>query len=281
MQKSNSFNEKCSENYRYFFDKDLIKGKVALITGGGSGIGFSIAEIFLRHGCNVVIASRNLQRVQLAAEELSKVKRPNAKCLGLQLDVRKPENIVNLYESIANEFGRLDVLVNCAAGNFLSPITGLSPNAYRTVLEIDTMGTFLCSKYAFETFFQRQKSGVILNITATLDYRGTPLQAHAGSAKAAIDALTRHMSVEWGSSNVRVVGIAPGATDGTEGLRRLSNPEYLNTMLNQIPLGRLGTRTEIANGALFLISEIAAYITGATLVCDGGHWLTSAWQANL
>ncbi|KAM8960240.1 peroxisomal 2,4-dienoyl-CoA reductase [(3E)-enoyl-CoA-producing] [Pelodytes ibericus] len=263
----------CLSSYKHLYSPDLLTGRVAFITGGGSGIGFRIAEIFMRHGCDTIIVSRNLQRVSEAAEKLQTA--TGRRCLPLTGDVRQPESLTAAVEQALKTFSKVDILVNNAAGNFLCPASALSFNAFKTVLDIDTGGTFNASKILFEKFF-RDHGGVIVNITATLSYRGQVLQVHAGSAKAAIDAMTKHLAVEWGPSKVRVNSLAPGPISGTEGMRRLGGPRLEAAMLSSfIPLQRMGNKTEIAHGALFLASPLASYMTGTTLVMDGGSWLTS------
>ncbi|XP_061206709.1 peroxisomal 2,4-dienoyl-CoA reductase [(3E)-enoyl-CoA-producing] isoform X3 [Neopsephotus bourkii] len=255
-------------------DECLREGQVAFITGGGSGIGFRIAEIFMRHGCRTVIASRNLQRVVEASKKL--VAATGQQCLPLSIDVRQPQTITAAVDEALREFKRIDILVNGAAGNFLCPASALSFNAFKTVIDIDTIGTFNTSKVLFEKYFH-DHGGVIVNITATLSYRGQALQVHAGTAKAAIDAMTRHLAVEWGPNNIRVNSLAPGPITGTEGYRRLGGKFAEEAShFDMIPLQRAGNKTEIAHSTLYLASPLSSYVTGTTLVVDGGSWLTSA-----
>ncbi|XP_030813756.1 peroxisomal 2,4-dienoyl-CoA reductase isoform X1 [Camarhynchus parvulus] len=265
--------DECLPQYRHLLCPDLLQGQVAFITGGGSGIGFRIAEIFMRHGCRTVIASRNLQRVAEASKKL--VAATGQQCLPLCMDVRQPQTIAAAVDEALQEFQRIDILINGAAGNFLCPASALSFNAFKTVIDIDTMGTFNTSKVLFEKYF-RDHGGVIINITATLSYRGQALQVHAGAAKAAIDAMTRHLAVEWGPNNIRVNSLAPGPISGTEGFRRLGGKfAEKSNQFSVIPLQRAGNKTEIAHSALYLASPLSSYVTGTTLVVDGGSWLTS------
>ncbi|KAL9835913.1 peroxisomal 2,4-dienoyl-CoA reductase [(3E)-enoyl-CoA-producing]-like isoform 1-T1 [Geothlypis trichas] len=265
--------DECLPQYRHLLSPDLLQGQVAFITGGGSGIGFRIAEIFMRHGCRTVIASRNLQRVAEASKKL--VAATGQQCLPLCIDVRQPQTIAAAVDEALQQFQRIDILINGAAGNFLCPASALSFNAFKTVMDIDTLGTFNTSKVLFEKYF-RDHGGVIVNITATLSYRGQALQVHAGAAKAAIDAMTRHLAVEWGPSNIRVNSLAPGPISGTEGFRRLGGKfAEKSNQLSVIPLQRAGNKTEIAHSALYLASPLSSYVTGTTLVVDGGSWLTS------
>ncbi|XP_029803897.1 peroxisomal 2,4-dienoyl-CoA reductase [Suricata suricatta] len=264
--------DECLPEYRHLFCPDLLRDKVAFITGGGSGIGFRIAEIFMRHGCHTVIASRSLPRVSLAARKLAAA--TGQRCLPLSLDVRAPPSIAAAVDQALKEFGKIDILINCAAGNFLCPASALSFNAFKTVMDIDTLGTFNTSRVLYEKFFW-DHGGVIVNITATLGTRGQVLQVHAGSAKAAVDAMTRHLAVEWGPQNVRVNSLAPGLVSGTEGFWRLGGPQAsVSTKVLAIPLRRLGNKTDVAHSALYLASPLASYVTGAVLVVDGGAWLT-------
>ncbi|XP_042524586.1 peroxisomal 2,4-dienoyl-CoA reductase [(3E)-enoyl-CoA-producing] [Dipodomys spectabilis] len=258
----------CLPEYRHLFCPDLLRDKVAFITGGGSGIGFRIAEIFMRHGCHTVLASRSFPRVSTAAEKLAAA--TGQQCLPLSMDVRSPPAVMVAVDQALKKFGKIDILINCAAGNFLCPAGALSFNAFKTVVDIDTIGTFNVSRVLYEKFF-RDHGGVIVNITATLCFRGQLLQVHAGTAKAAVDAMTRHLAVEWGPRNIRVNSLAPGPISGTEGLRRLGRlhaPGLLS------PLKRLGSKTEIAHSVLYLASPLASYVTGTVLVVDGGSWMT-------
>lgn len=263
----------CLQSYQHFFHQDLLKGKVALITGGGSGIGFRIAEVFMRHGCKVAIASRNLQKLETAASKLTSA--TNGECFIVQADVRKPALVVKAVDAVISHYGKIDILINNAAGNFLCPMENLSYNAFKTVTEIDTMGTFNVSKTVFDKYF-KEHGGTIISISATLYYRGNVLQAHAGSAKAAIDALTKHMAMEWGPNGVRVNSLAPGPIGGTEGMRRLGGESPLiKSIISSQPMKRFGTKTEIADSCLYLASDASSYTSGHVLVVDGASWMAS------
>ncbi|ESO84186.1 hypothetical protein LOTGIDRAFT_229651 [Lottia gigantea] len=265
------FVEKCLNSYKQLFVPDLLRDKVVFVTGGGSGICFTITEVFLRHGCKGVIVGRNLDRLKKSTETLTKA--TGQRCLSYQVDVKKPQDILNAIDETLKEFGRIDYLINGAAGNFLCPLESMSYNAFKTVMEIDTMGTLNTSKAVFDRYF-KNNGGVIINITATLHFRGQALQAHAGSAKAAIEALTRHMAVEWGGNNVRVMCVAPGPIGNTEGMRRLSPGDPMaRDLARYIPIGRIGERVEIGNICLYLVSGMADLLTGTTIVADGGAWL--------
>jgi len=253
------------------FREGILEGKSAVITGGGTGIGESITLALARAGADVCVASRDPAH---SANVLAEVAALGRRGLAHPCDVRDAGAVEALFARVKEAIGRLDILVNCAAGNFLCPAEKLSPNGFRSVIEIDLVGTFLCSRAAFPLLCER--GGSIINITATLDYQGVPLQAHAGSAKAGIDAMTRHLASEWGPRSIRVVAIAPGPIGDTEGMRRLGGGREAE-IARAVPLGRLGRRDEIASLAVYLASEAGEWITGTTLVVDGGQRLKGSF----
>jgi len=249
------------------FRDGALAGRVALITGGGTGICRGIAAAYARLGAEVCIVSRKQDVLdQTAAAIASDTGRA---IHAVAADVRDPAAIQRAVQSTLERFGRLDTVINGAAGNFLAPAAALSPNGFRTVVDIDLNGTFHASRAAFEAL-QASGDGLILNITATLHYHGTPLQIHASAAKAGVDAITRNLAVEWGPFGIRVCGIAPGPIAETEGVRRLAPGDVTDRMKSVIPAGRFGAIDEIAAAAVFLRSGAARYITGHTLVVDGG-----------
>jgi peroxisomal 2,4-dienoyl-CoA reductase len=250
------------------FRSDLLRDRVALITGGGTGICRGIALAFARHGASIAITSRDPAHLTPTAAELAAL---GAGGLAVAADVRDPAAIAAVVEQTVTRFGRLDILVNGAAGNFLCAADRLTPNGFGAVVDIDLKGTFHASRAAFSHL--AAAGGIILNISATLHYGGTPEQLHVASAKAGVDALTRTLAVEWGRSGIRVNGIAPGGVDETEGAARLLPPDRRARTIARNPLGRLATIDDVANAALFLCSDAAAYINGAILVVDGGQWL--------
>ena len=250
------------------FRDGTLAGRVALITGGGTGICRGIAAAYARLGAEVCIVSRKQDVLDRSAAELSD--EPGRAELAAAADVRDPAAIQRAVQATLDRFGRLDTVVNGAAGNFLAPAAALSPNGFRTVVDIDLNGTFHTCRAAFEAL-QQAGDGLILNITATLHYQGTPLQIHASAAKAGVDAITRNLAVEWGRFGIRAVGIAPGPIAETEGVRRLAPGGISAQMQAAIPAGRFGAIDEIAAAAVFLRSAAAGYITGHTLVVDGGH----------
>lgn len=267
----------CLPSYTHLYSPTLLKGRVAFITGGGSGIGFRIAELFMRHGCDTIIASRNKERVEEAAHKLRQA--TGQSCVSVTLDVRDETSIERALDLALERFPRIHILVNNAAGNFVCPMSNLTPKGFRTVMDIDTMGTFNTSLALYRRCF-KEHGGVIVNISATISYRGQMLQVHAGAAKAAIDAMTKHMAVEWGPDKVRINSLAPGPISGTEGMRRLGGHLKGQNPFASVPLGRAGTKTDMAHCALFLASPLASYVTGSTLVADGGSWMTSSNDFN-
>ncbi|MGH9140919.1 MAG: SDR family oxidoreductase [Vicinamibacterales bacterium] len=253
------------------FQATLLENRVALITGGGTGICRGIALAFARHGCDVAITSRKLEHLEPTVAEL---RAQGVRAAGRAADVRDPAAVEAAVAAIVAELGRIDILVNGAAGNFICLAEHLSPNGFGTVVDIDLKGTFNVSRAALPHL--KVQGGSVINISATLPYLGTMGQAHASAAKAGVDSLTRTLAVEWGPHRIRVNGIAPGPIDGTEGVRRLTNEKSRQGAISQCPLGRMGTIDDIAHASLFLASDAAAYVNGVTLVVDGGLWLRSA-----
>lgn len=251
------------------FRPDVLRDTVALITGGGTGICFGIAQELGRHGAKLMLMGRRLEVLEEACTALRK---EGIEANAVQGDVRDAAVCENAVKETVARYGKLNLLLNGAAGNFLCPTEKLSPNGFKTVIDIDLIGTFNMSRAAFETLKAARES-LILNISATLHYQGTLMQSHVMAAKAGIDALGRNLACEWGEYGIRVCTIAPGAIGDTEGMRRLA-PGLGEKVAKEVPLRRLGKVGDIAQAALFLASPAASYITGEILVVDGGQWLT-------
>lgn len=252
------------------FRPDLLRGRAALVTGGGTGICRGIALALASQGADIVITSRSANHLEPTASEIETL---GVRALALPADVRDPAAVETLMRAATEKLGRLDIVVNGAAGNFVCAAEDLSPNGFGTVVDIDLKGTFNVSKAALPHL--KRQGGVVLNISATLHYLGTASQLHVSAAKAGVDALTRTLAVEWGRYGIRVNGIAPGPIDGTEGVRRLLSGEQRARAEKHNPLGRLGVVDDVADAAIFLCSPAASYINGVTLVVDGGQWLAS------
>jgi peroxisomal 2,4-dienoyl-CoA reductase len=252
------------------FAPNLLAGKAALVTGGGTGICRGIAQAFARAGADVAITSRRREHLEPAAAELESL---GVRALAVSGDVRDPAAVDVVLARTIEAFGRLDIVVNGAAGNFICLAENLTPNGFGAVVDIDLKGTFNVARAAYPHL--KRRGGAVLNVSATLQLIGTVGQAHASAAKAGVDALTRALAVEWGPSGVRVNGVAPGPVDGTEGVRRLTSEASRRRIAEECPLGRMATIDEISQAALFLCSDAASFVTGVTLVVDGGLWLRS------
>jgi peroxisomal 2,4-dienoyl-CoA reductase len=255
------------------FRADLFEGKRALVTGGATGIGRGIAEAMARHGADLAIMSRKEENLKAAAEQIAAS--TGRRCLTLVADVRENDRVESAVNQAVRELGGLDIVVNNAAGNFLCPAANLSPNGFGAVIDIDAKGTWNVSRAAYHAQL-KDHGGQILNISATLHHGGTPSQLHVAAAKAAVDALTRTLAVEWGPQGIRVNAIAPGPISDTEGTRRLLPGPAAEKLRALIPTRRLGAIDDIANLALFVLSAAGANLNGAILVCDGGLSLTGA-----
>ena len=268
------------------FRPGLLDGQVALVTGGGTGIGLGISQLLAELGAHVVMASRKPANLEAARADIAS---RGGKVTAVQLDVRDPEQVKAAVDGVAQQLGRIDVLVNNAAGNFYAPSATLSPNAWKSVVEIDLYGTFYCSQAVYP-IMAAQGGGRIVSTSMTLHYRGWPMMAHATAAKAGVDALTRTLAVEWAPQRIRVNAIAPGPIP-TDGVRKAFTPpadsgvpdvfaaadarmaEYAK---KGIPLGRWGSPRDIANMVAFLASPAGDWITGSIFVIDGGEWLAKA-----
>jgi 2,4-dienoyl-CoA reductase [(3E)-enoyl-CoA-producing], peroxisomal len=252
------------------FADNILSERVAFVTGGGTGITGGVARALAEAGARVALVSRKLEHLEPAAEAINA---NGGQAFPVVADVRNPEDVEKAVAATVDKFGKIDIVVNGAAGNFLCAAEELSPNGFGTVVDIDLKGTFNVCRAAFAEL--KKNRGQILNISATLHYLGTPMQLHVSAAKAGVDALTRNLAVEWGRYGIRVNAIAPGPIGDTEGMKRLV-PEPIKEKLKQrIPLGRFGEIADIERAAVFLCSDAAGYINGTVMVVDGGHWLAA------
>jgi len=248
------------------FAPDCLAGQVAFVTGGGTGIGREIARVLGRHGARIAIASRRRDVCEATAEEL---RSQGIEVHVDQFDVRKSDDVERVVRGILERYGRLDILVNNAAGNFPAPISKISYNGFKSVVDIDLLGTYNCSKAAFELAL-RERGGNIVNIAAAFELRGVAYQAHVAAAKTGVLSLTRTCAVEWGPFGVRVNGVNPGATGGTEGMKRFADAVHQGEERAMNPLGVISHGQDIAMTVLFLVSPAARHVTGQVISVDGG-----------
>jgi NAD(P)-dependent dehydrogenase (short-subunit alcohol dehydrogenase family) len=252
------------------FREGLLTGKVALVTGGGSGIGAGIARRLAAQGAAVGLMGRRPEKLDEVAAE---IRAAGGRALSTPCDVREYADVERSVNAVVSELGRLDILVCSAAGNFVAPAAQLSANGFKAVVAIDLLGTFNVCRASFEPL--SKQGGSIVNISAPQAFVATPAQAHVGAAKAGIEMLTKNLALEWGGSGIRVNTVVPGPTEGTEGMRRLApdDAEIQAKMKRAVPLGRWARIDEIADAVVFLVSPAGAFITATTLVVDGGSSL--------
>jgi 2,4-dienoyl-CoA reductase [(3E)-enoyl-CoA-producing], peroxisomal len=248
------------------FRSDVLAGQVAFVTGGGTGIGKEIARVLGSHGARIAIASRRRDVLEATAAELA--------AEGIEVhvdvcDVRDWPAVQGVVAGIVERFGRLDVVINNAAGNFPAPITGISPNGFKAVVDIDLLGTYHVSKACFEAWLS-EHGGNVVNITAPFELKGAAMQAHVAAAKAAVDSLTRTCAVEWGPHGIRVNAVAPGSTGATEGVRRFAEAVRSGDDRPTNPLGMMGHGADIAYAVLYLCSPAARFVSGQVIAVDGG-----------
>jgi NAD(P)-dependent dehydrogenase (short-subunit alcohol dehydrogenase family) len=261
---------------------DALKGKVIVVTGGGSGLGKAMSKYFLELGAQVAITSRDIEKLKKTALELET--ETGGICLPLQCDVRNYDEVENMLQDVLKAFGKADVLLNNAAGNFISPTERLSSNAFDTVIDIVLKGTKNCTlafgKHWIDT---KQKSSVILNIVTTYAWTGSAYVVPSATAKAGVLAMTRSLAVEWAKYGIRSNAIAPGPFPTKGAWDRLLPGDLAEKfdMSKKVPLKRVGDHQELANLAAYLVSDFSAYINGEVIVIDGGEWLKGAGQFNI
>jgi NAD(P)-dependent dehydrogenase (short-subunit alcohol dehydrogenase family) len=256
------------------FAERILEGKTAVITGGGSGINLAIAQRLAEHGASVALIGRTQEKLDAAA---SGIEQAGGKAKGFSADVRDYDALASAIRSAHEAFSAIDIVVCGAAGNFPAPALGMSANGFKSVVDIDLLGTFNTCRAAFE--YLRRPGASIVNISATQAFVPMAMQVHVCAAKAGVDMITRTLAIEWGPMGVRVNSIAPGAVDETEGMRRLApTDDARNYITKMIPLRRFAEKGELADLALFLCSDSARFITGAVIVCDGGQSLASQWS---
>jgi len=258
-----------------YFTKDLYKGKTVFVTGGGSGINLGVAKNFAALGANIAICGRTQEKLDAAAGELRAL---GAKVCPVVADVRDMAALDVAFARSRTELGPMNVLVCGAAGNFLVPAEKLSANGFKTVIDIDLLGSFNASRAAFEQL--KETKGTLIYISAGMAYVPHAYQVHVGAAKAGIDMMMKNLALEWGRYGIRVNSIVPGPIEGTEGMKRLSSAEAKQTLIEAVPLRRMGTVDDIGQTAAFLASPLASYISGCVVICDGGSNLAGSGRFN-
>ena len=255
--------------------RDLFKGKTVFVTGGGSGINLGVARNFAALGAHVAICGRTQEKLDGAAVELRELnKHAGGKVLPVAADVRDYAALESAFTRTRDTLGAIDVLVCGAAGNFLCPAEQLSPNGFKTVIDIDLLGSFNACRASFEQLTATR--GSIIFISAGMSYVPYPYQVHVGAAKAGIDNMMRNLALEWGKYGIRCNSIVPGPIAGTEGMRRLGGDGHAWAGSTAVPLGRFGEVEDIAHAAAFLASPLASFVTGTVLVVDGGQNLAGS-----
>ncbi|PNQ72277.1 short-chain dehydrogenase [Hanstruepera neustonica] len=261
---------------------DALKGKTIIVTGGGSGLGKAMTKYFLELGAHVAITSRNLEKLENTAKELEA--ETGSTCLPLQCDVRHYDQVEAMRDAVIAKFGKIDVLLNNAAGNFISPTERLSANAFDTIIDIVLKGTKNCTlaigKHWIDT---KQTNTVVLNIVTTYSWTGSAYVVPSAAAKAGVLAMTRSLAVEWAKYGMRFNAIAPGLFPTKGAWDRLlpGNLKDKFDMAKKVPLNRVGEHQELANLAAYLVSDFSAYVNGEVITIDGGEWLKGAGEFNL
>jgi NAD(P)-dependent dehydrogenase (short-subunit alcohol dehydrogenase family) len=253
------------------FIPTLLKGQVVVVTGGGTGIGLAIAKRLGELGARVAIGSRNAQNLEKGTAEL---RHAGLDPLAVQLDVRNPEQVDEMVARVVRHFGRIDILVNNAAGNFISRAEDLSPNGWNAVIGIVLNGSFYCSRAVGRHMIARGGGGSIVSILANYVWTGSAGTIHSAAAKAGVMSMTQTLAVEWATHKIRVNAVAPGPVESPGAAKQLWNtPEAVQRITDMVPLKRWAQPVEIADSVAFLVSPLAGYITGEILTVDGGTWM--------
>jgi len=251
---------------------DRLDGRVAIITGGGTGLGLAIAKRFGELGATLVIGSRNSANLESGNAEL---RQAGYDSLAVQIDVRNPEQVDEMVHRVLHHYGRIDILVNNAAGNFICRAEDLSPNGWNAVVGIVLNGSFYCSRAVGRHMIARGKGGAIVSMLANYAWTGSPGTVHSAAAKAGVMSMTQTLAVEWARHKIRVNAVAPGPIESPGAAKQLWNtPEAIDRITTSVPLGRWGQPQEVADAVAFLVSDRASFITGETLTIDGGSWLS-------
>ena len=261
---------------------DALKGKTIVVTGGGSGLGKAMSTYFLELGANVVITSRNMEKLENTAKELEE--KTGGKVLPVQCDVRNYDEVEAMVNASVSKFGNVDVLLNNAAGNFISPTERLSANAFDTIIDIVLKGSKNCTlAFGKHWIDKKETNKTILNIVTTYAWTGSAYVVPSATAKAGVLAMTRSLAVEWAKYGIRSNAIAPGPFPTKGAWDRLlpGNLKEKFDLAKKVPLKRVGEHQELANLAAYLVSDFSAYVNGEVITIDGGEWLKGAGQFNL
>jgi len=260
---------------------DALTGKVIVVTGGGSGLGRSMTRYFMEIGAHVAITSRDLDKLKNTAQELEQ--ETGGKCLAVACDVRHYDQVEQMMNTVISEYGKIDVLVNNAAGNFISPTERLSANAFDTIIDIVLKGTKNCTLCLGKHWIKNKNAATILNIVTTYAWTGSAYVVPSAAAKAGVLAMTRSLAVEWAKYGIRSNAIAPGPFPTKGAWDRLLPGDLKEKfdLRKKVPLKRLGEHQELANLAAYLVSDFSAFINGEVITIDGGEWLQGAGQFNM
>ncbi|SHF92929.1 NAD(P)-dependent dehydrogenase, short-chain alcohol dehydrogenase family [Salegentibacter echinorum] len=261
---------------------DALKGKNIIVTGGGSGLGKAMSKYFMELGAKVAITSRNLEKLQNTAKDLEEA--TNGTCFAVQCDVRHYEQVEQMRDQVIQEFGSVDILLNNAAGNFISPTERLSANAFDTIIDIVLKGSKNCTMALGKHWIDNdEKEKNVLNIVTTYAWTGSAYVVPSATAKAGVLAMTRSLAVEWAKYGIRFNAIAPGPFPTKGAWDRLLPGDLKDKfdLAKKVPLKRVGEHQELANLAAYLVSDFSAYVNGEVITIDGGEWLKGAGQFNL
>ena len=261
--------------------EDALKGKVAIVTGGGSGLGKAMTKYFLQLGAKVVITSRNLEKLYGTAKELED--QTGGRVLCVACDVRNWDEVEAMKEATLKEFGRIDILLNNAAGNFISPTERLTHSAFDSILDIVLKGTKNCTLSIGKHWIDSKTPGTVLNIVTTYAWTGSAYVVPSACAKAGVLAMTRSLAVEWGKYNIRFNAIAPGPFPTKGAWDRLLPGDMKDQfdLAKKNPLKRVGEHQELANLAAYLVSDFSSFVNGEVVTIDGGEWLQGAGEFNM
>lgn len=261
---------------------DALKGKTIVVTGGGSGLGKAMSKYFLELGAQVAITSRNIEKLENTAKELEG--ETGGTCLPVQCDVRHYDQVESMLKQTLDKFGSVDILLNNAAGNFISPTERLSANAFDTIIDIVLKGSKNCTLALGKHWIDKgEKNKTVLNIVTTYAWTGSAYVVPSATAKAGVLAMTRSLAVEWAKYGIRMNAIAPGPFPTKGAWDRLLPGDLKEKfdLAKKVPLKRVGEHQELANLAAYLVSDFSAYVNGEVITIDGGEWLKGAGQFNL